>query len=235
MGRRVDVLVEMLCKLTNEVMKLQSTYCTIRKTSKYFNFVFQAYRTFEARFAFDGGIVQNIFFQSGAAKRQEREKWSFCGKEERSFCIFARKIKEWCCWREIRNNHGASIHTATRKRFWFTMKVLWFKGFTSYSIVCEKLFPIACYELTGGRKGTLPTDVEIQLFLFMHRDLWEVNDVTKVVQNRLGGETTLNISMLCTVQCTAHGTAWVKQQNRHLKITIMQELFLIVRNYFLGP
>ena len=51
----------------------------------------------------------------------------------------------------------------------------------STSNICERLFSTAGYVLNDRRKSIAPTNLESQLFLHSNSDLWDSNDINKII------------------------------------------------------
>lgn len=180
--RKIDSLFSKLSQLDEVTKKLQLSDASVRSARIYFDTVLEDYPFLFDRLNSNARIVHDPCFESGVLRIQEGQECDLKGDEKAAVSSL---LLGGSVLNEGELGPQSIIERASKRlRTDGTLQPSAYmdtRFLLPTSNLCERFFSIAGYAMTNRRKGILPSNLEAQLFLFMNRDLWGINDIKNIV------------------------------------------------------
>lgn len=186
-----DLTIERLCQkfanLDSVTIALQDNSTTISKARCLFDSVIEDYPRLASRLATDAQIVDNDHFENAIAKIQLSQEHDLTVNEQRAVKDFKLEHNS----QENRNNRRLSLAERAIKRHRVSVgstqksQYMDLRFLLATSNICERLFSIAGYATSDRRQGIDPYNLEIQLFLYVNVEYWDINEVHALVSKSI--------------------------------------------------
>ena len=171
----VIVLSQHLRKFDSVVKKLQSHDITLGETRFLFNQFISIYPDFAKYLAHDSHVVQDPIFESAILKLQNGKEDQLTGPETEKVKSF--KTDDAVIEQVDTENFADMLMNNRQKRSQY--KNTSFLPVTSNA--AERLFSVAGYTLNDYRQRLLPSNFEMQIFLFFNKKYWDIETLQNVI------------------------------------------------------
>jgi len=180
-----DALLKRLTDLNSVTVELQSDCTTLEDCRVLFDGVLEKYPLMKDRLGDKTSMVLNPHFEEAIRKIQRGEESELKGVQQRATLHLRKKRDVGVTPKKVSTPMSFAkllLKKSKNRTDGSESKYVDTRFIVPTSNLCERLFSKAGYVLSDRRRGLLPSNFEMQLFLHFNSRLWSIEDVHDILQ-----------------------------------------------------